>query len=106
MDRGIDEKEAVDTVLAMVRVPYSNSATARVNQFARRAVTKACPATPDPVSIRQYELRGWVAVGFTSEPHRVPLLTDVEQAAQDAADAERIALLKSDAASATSRPSK
>jgi hypothetical protein len=63
-------------------------------------------AVIDRVSIRQYELRGWVAVGFTSEPTRDPVLTDVEQAAQDAADAERLALLESDAASATSRPKK
>jgi hypothetical protein len=63
-------------------------------------------AVVDPVSIRQYEARGWVAVGFTSEPTREPCLTDVEQAALDAADAERLAALKSDAAPATSRPRK
>ena len=63
-------------------------------------------AVIDPVSIRQWELRGWVAVGYTSEPSRDPLLTDVEQAAQDAADAERLAALKPDAAPATSRPRK
>lgn len=64
-------------------------------------------AVIDPVSLRQYEVRGWVPVGACSEPGREPLLTDDELAAQDAADAERIAaLLKSDAAPATSRPKK
>ena len=63
-------------------------------------------AVIDRAAIRQHELRGWVAVGFTSEPTRDPILTDVEQAAQDAADAARLAALESDAAPAPSRPSK
>jgi hypothetical protein len=63
-------------------------------------------AVIDRVSIRQWELRGWAPVGFTSEPTRDPILTDVEQAAQNAADAERLAALESDAAPATSRPRK
>lgn len=61
----------------------------------------------DPVALPQHEARGWVGVGPCSEPGREPLLTDAEQAAHDAAEAERVAaLLKSDAAPATSRPKK
>lgn len=61
----------------------------------------------DPVALPQHELRGWVGVGLCSEPSRDPLLTDTEAAAAAAAEAERIAaLLKSDAAPATSRPKK
>ena len=49
----------------------------------------AC-AVIDPVSIRQYEARGWVAVGFTSEPTRDPVLTDVEAADLEAETAKRL----------------
>ena len=64
-------------------------------------------AVIDPVTLHDHELRGYVAVGACSNPHRQPLLTDTEQAAYDASEAERVAaLLKSDVASASSRPSK
>ncbi len=62
-------------------------------------------STTDALSA--WEGRGFTAVGGCSDPAREPLLTDTEQAAHDAAEAERIAaLLKSDPASAASRPSK
>lgn len=61
----------------------------------------------DPEALLQHEVRGWVAVGFCSEPGRNPLLTDAEHAAALAAQAKRLeALRKSDAAPASSRPSK
>jgi hypothetical protein len=50
-------------------------------------------AVIDREAIRQYEARGWVPVGFTSEPTRDPVLTDAEAVALAAADAERLAKL-------------
>ncbi len=55
-------------------------------------------AVIDPVALPQHEARGWVGVGLCSDPSRVPLRTDAEQAAHEQAEAERVAaLLKSDA---------
>jgi hypothetical protein len=58
-------------------------------------------------ALSAWEGRGWVAVGACTDPSRDPIRTDTEQAEHDQAEAERIAaLLKSDAAPATSRPRK
>lgn len=60
-----------------------------------------------PDSLPDLELRGFRAVGRCSDPSREPLLTDEEYAAAVEAENARIAaLLKSDAAPATSRPRK
>lgn len=62
-----------------------------------------------PEALSAWEARGWVALGGTSDPARDPIRTDAEQAAHDAAEAERIAALlapKSDEAPAPSRPRK
>lgn len=62
-------------------------------------------ASPDALS--QFEGRGWAAVGGCTDRYREPILTDSEHTAAVAVEAERIAaLLKSDVAPASSRPSK
>ena len=64
-------------------------------------------ALSSPEALTSFEARGWVALGGCSDPARDPLRTDAEQLAYDKAERERIAaLLKSDAAPATSRPRK
>jgi hypothetical protein len=61
-------------------------------------------------ALTTHEARGWVALGPCSDPLRDPIRTDQEQAAHDAAEAERIAALLAppspDDAPAPSRPRK
>lgn len=66
-------------------------------------------ALSSPEALAAHEARGWVALGETTQPHLEPLRTDVEYAADQAAEQAHIAALsapKSDVAPASSRPSK